>query len=43
MALSLLALAACGADGAPERPDPDPEPRRGISVSGSVETGVAVR
>jgi len=33
--LSILALAACGADGAPEPVEP------GISITGQVEIGVA--
>lgn len=33
--LALLALAACGADGAPNPPAP------GVTISGSVATGVA--
>lgn len=32
----LLALAACGADGRPERPGAEP----GITVSGTVEVGI---
>lgn len=34
----LLTLAACGADGPPERPDPRPTP--GLSISGTVEMGI---
>ena len=34
--LALLALAACGADGPPERPGAEP----GVAVSGTVEIGV---
>ncbi|MBF9058907.1 argininosuccinate lyase [Rhodobacterales bacterium HKCCSP123] len=37
--LALGLLAACGADGAPERPDP--RPAAGVTVSGSVSVGVA--
>ncbi len=33
-----LALAACGADGEPERPDRAAAP--GLSITGSVEVGV---
>jgi hypothetical protein len=33
-----LALAACGADGAPDRPDPRPAP--GLTITGTVEMGV---
>ncbi len=36
MLAALLALAACGADGPPERPGTGP----GITVSGTVEVGV---
>ena len=36
MILSLFALAACGADGAPERPAVKP----GVSVSGEASIGV---
>jgi hypothetical protein len=32
-------LAACGVDGSPTHPQPRPEP--GISISGTVEIGVA--
>ena len=34
LALGLLALAACGADGPPERPAP------GITLSGTAEIGI---
>ena len=37
--LSLGLLAACGADGAPERPEPRPAP--GVTLSGTVSMGVA--
>ncbi|HBM59170.1 MAG TPA: argininosuccinate lyase [Citreicella sp.] len=43
-ALGLLALtAACGADGAPERPEPQPRSGPGVSVSisGSAEMGIS--
>ena len=33
-----MALAACGADGAPERPDPRPQP--GFSISGTASVGL---
>ncbi|MGB8621335.1 MAG: argininosuccinate lyase [Paracoccaceae bacterium] len=36
--LIVLALAACGADGAPEKPGP--APKSGVTVSGTVEMGV---
>lgn len=36
--LALTLLAACGADGAPERPEPRPAP--GVSVSGQIEAGI---
>ena len=36
----LFSLAACGVDGAPVRPS-DVEPRSGVTVSGSVEVGIA--
>lgn len=38
LALMLAALAACGVDGAPTRPEPQPEP--GIHVSGEARIGV---
>ncbi|MFV0292265.1 MAG: hypothetical protein ACK5II_03215 [Paracoccus sp. (in: a-proteobacteria)] len=38
--IMLLILSACGVDGAPERPDPDPSP--GVSVSGDARIGVRV-
>lgn len=34
--LAVLTLAACGVDGAPERPDPPP----GVHVSGDARIGV---
>lgn len=37
--LVLAVLAACGADGEPERPEPRPAP--GVTVTGTVEFGVA--
>jgi hypothetical protein len=37
LVLGLVALAACGADGAPERPG---QAGTGVTVSGSVEVGV---
>lgn len=36
--LACLALAACGADGAPEPPT-----KSGVAMSGEVEVGVVVR
>ena len=42
--LAFVVLAACGADGAPERPDPSQEePPIGISVTGSASIGVSSR
>ena len=43
--LAVLALAACGADGAPERPGPKERQGPGVSVAvtGSAEMGVAKR
>ncbi len=42
--LACLALAACGADGEPERPDPaQEEPPIGLSVTGSASIGMASR
>ncbi len=44
--VGLLALAACGADGAPERPEPRERlsgPGVQLSVTGSAEVGVASR
>jgi hypothetical protein len=38
-ALALGLLAACGVDGAPERPEPRPAP--GVTISGTVSVGVA--
>lgn len=38
LALMLAALAACGVDGAPTRPDPTPPP--GLHVSGEARIGV---
>ena len=38
LALMLAALAACGVDGAPTRPEPTPAP--GIHVSGEARIGV---
>lgn len=35
--LATLALAACGVDGAPERPDAKPT---GITISGTAEIGI---
>jgi hypothetical protein len=42
LGLCLLALAACGVEGAPKRPDPkpDPDPEPGITVSGYAEMGI---
>lgn len=41
-AAALCLLAACGADGDPERPDGAPVgPTVGVSVSGTVEIGVS--
>ena len=37
--LALALLAACGADGAPERPEP--RPAAGVTVSGNISMGVA--
>ena len=37
---TLLALAACGVDGEPERPTRAEMPEPGISISGSVEFGI---
>lgn len=37
--MTLLALAACGVDGAPQRPD---APRTGLSVSGDASIGARV-
>lgn len=38
----VLLLAACGVDGAPVRPsDVEREPQSGVTVSGSVEVGIA--
>ncbi|MCB1311068.1 MAG: argininosuccinate lyase [Sedimentitalea sp.] len=43
LCLALVTLAGCGADGAPERPDPKQEASGpGIRVSGSGGFGVAV-
>lgn len=36
-AIALLTLAACGADGEPERPD---APKPGISITGKAEIGI---
>ncbi|WP_170293964.1 hypothetical protein [Paracoccus limosus] len=41
LALMLAALAACGVDGAPTRPEPQPEP--GLHVSGEARIGVTTR
>ncbi|MHA6324514.1 argininosuccinate lyase [Roseivivax sp. CAU 1753] len=41
--LSCLALVACGADGAPERPGPKEDPPLGFSVTGSASVGVVSR
>ncbi|WP_226625697.1 argininosuccinate lyase [Alloyangia pacifica] len=43
LALGLVALlAACGADGAPTRPDPkETAPEPGVSLHGAVKMGVA--
>jgi len=38
-ALVLTALAACGVDGEPERPEP--RPASAISVSGTAEIGIS--
>jgi hypothetical protein len=40
--LCLLALAACGVEGSPNRPEPKPEsaPEAGVTVSGYAEMGV---
>jgi predicted outer membrane protein len=35
----VLLLASCGADGAPERPEP--RPAAGVSVGGSVSAGLS--
>lgn len=37
--VALLTLAACGADGPPERPEPKSE--TGVIVSGTVKVGVS--
>lgn len=41
--LASVVLAACGADGAPQRPEPAEEPARsgGVTVSGTVGIGVS--
>ena len=39
--LVLATLTACGADGAPERPEPRPTP--GITISGTAAFGIAGR
>jgi hypothetical protein len=43
LGLCLLALAACGVEGAPKRPEPKPEsaPEPGVTISGYAEMGVA--
>ena len=41
LALMLAALAACGVDGAPTRPEPQPAP--GVHVSGEAQIGVTTR
>lgn len=38
--MALAMLAACGADGAPTRPEPAPEP--GLTVTGSAYVGIKV-
>lgn len=40
--LAVVALASCGADGEPIRPDPKPAPKTGISISGTARVGVTV-
>lgn len=40
LAVFVLALAACGADGPPTRPGPAAEPEPGIAVSGEARIGV---
>jgi len=36
----LLAVAACGVDGPPKRPEKEPAPEPGVTISGSAEFGV---
>jgi len=39
-----LVLSACGVDGPPSAPPaPDPEPRAGVTISGSAQAGVIYR
>ena len=39
LAAILCALAACGADGEPERPEPRPAP--GVTITGTATFGIA--
>jgi len=39
LAFALLLLAACGADGEPERPDPRPA-TSGIAITGQASAGI---
>jgi len=44
LVMSLLALAACGADGEPVTPDPEPRnsgPGVSVSVTGKAEMGIS--
>lgn len=45
LSLGLVALlAACGADGAPIAPEPEPEtPPPGVSISGTASVGISNR
>ena len=45
LSLGLVALlAACGADGAPTAPEPEPEtPPPGLSISGTASVGISSR
>ena len=36
-------VAACGADGDPVPPKPDPAPEPGLTITGSAEMGIASR
>lgn len=43
IAAILAGLAACGLDGPPTRPAPDPAPRTGVVIGGSGYVGGSVR